>query len=179
MQLEQRLEEALRALGTEDIGHSRRTFFAHLTGTYTLLKNWGNPEEVCAGGLFHSIYGTEFFRTQVVQVAEREKIVALIGARAERLAYYFCAAGRRHLLSPENQAPPHKLRDRFVEKEYEITPADFKDLCEIAIANFLEQAPSRDSLPQEKLLAYQGRYSACLVQCSPGANAAFRAFFGR
>jgi hypothetical protein len=178
MMLEQRLEEALRALGTAQIGHSERSFFAHLTGTYHLLKNWENSDEVCYAGLFHSIYGTEFFRVEVVPLDGRDKIKALIGERAERLAYYFCATERRALLGQNNRWPPHIMRDRLAQKEYEITSADYRDLAEIAIANFIEQAPNRSALSESRLPFYIEHYSVCLGRCSAGAVSAYRSYFG-
>jgi hypothetical protein len=176
--LEQRLEEALRALGTEEIGHSQRSFFAHLTGTYQLLKDWKNDEEVCQAGLFHSIYGTEFFTVEVVDLASRDKICALIGERAERLAYYFCATDRRALLQQNNRVPPHQMRDRFMKQEYEITALDYRDLCEIAIANFVEQVPDRSVIPEDRIHLHIEHYSVCIDRCSEGAVAAYRSFFG-
>jgi hypothetical protein len=176
--LEQRLEEALRALGTTEIGHSHRTFFAHLTGTYQLLEDWKNDADVCQAGLFHSIYGTEFFTVEVVALSSREKIKALIGERAERLAYYFCATDRRALLRPNNRRSPHMMKDRFQDQEYEISTADYRDLCEITIANFIEQTPERSVLPEKMLPLLIEYYGVCLGRCSEGAVSAYKNFFG-
>lgn len=59
-----------------------------------MLKAWGCESHVCDAGLFHSIYGTQIFKTQTVPYTERGRIRAHIGARAERLAYLFSACDR-------------------------------------------------------------------------------------
>ena len=36
-------------------------FLDHLTGVQHVLETWGEREEVCSVGLYHSIYGSELF----------------------------------------------------------------------------------------------------------------------
>lgn len=73
---------------TQGIGHSGSTFFAHLKGTYNLLKQKRMSKDICLAGLFHSVYDTEFFTANLN--VEREHIVELIGEKAERYAHLFC-----------------------------------------------------------------------------------------
>ena len=51
-------------------------------------------EDVCFAGLFHSIYGTKYFRHETT--SDRNSIRKLIGERAERLAWKFCELDRNN-----------------------------------------------------------------------------------
>ena len=61
---------------------------------YRLLESQGCPEDVCRAGMFHSIYGTEKFQGFTLPLGRRDEVRALIGDRAERLAYLNCAMDR-------------------------------------------------------------------------------------
>jgi hypothetical protein len=94
----------------------------HLHGTRELLATWGNDDDVCAAGFFHSIYGTNKFKTKAWPITDRETINGLLGERAERLVYEFCTADRPRAFFTENGFGP-----------------DLRDLREIEAANLLEQ----------------------------------------
>jgi hypothetical protein len=51
-------------------------------------------QALCDAGLFHSIYGTEGFAGYALPWTERPAVRALVGPRAERLAWLFCAMDR-------------------------------------------------------------------------------------
>jgi hypothetical protein len=120
--------------------HSKRSLFDHLVGTHDLLQRWGNRDEVCDAGLFHSIYGTRHFRHQSYPLENRHVIRELIGHNAEWLAYLFCAADRpRVLLVEAPKDGPHIVTDHFREMELVLTPAELRDLREIETANLIEQ----------------------------------------
>jgi hypothetical protein len=78
---------------TDSINHSKSTFFEHLYNTYNILKNMGLPQDVCIAGLFHSVYGTEYFKCALP--VTREEIKELIGEYSESLAYSFCTLPNR------------------------------------------------------------------------------------
>ena len=87
--------EFLKAAGTHTMHHKNgRSSLSHLSGTYRLLKQWGNPERVCAAGLFHNVYGTAAFRRQTFSLNDRERVRSCIGHEAEHLAHLFCIANR-------------------------------------------------------------------------------------
>ena len=81
--------------------HGRRSFFDHL------LKTSGIVEKLCKdigitesrylidAGLYHSIYGTDYFehKTDIT----RELIASLIGQRAEQLVHFFCSLPDRNI----------------------------------------------------------------------------------
>ena len=47
------------------IEHSKSTYFNHCYGTYMKLKGMGLDETVCLAGLYHSVYSTEYLKTQL------------------------------------------------------------------------------------------------------------------
>jgi hypothetical protein len=119
-------------VGADKPKHSGRTLYMHLHGTHELLEAWGNDADVCAAGMFHSIYGTNKFKTQVVPITDRQEVRDLIGLRAEKLCYLFCSIDRPKALfsMPE---------DRFYYFRLLLTPEVVRDLREIEAANLLEQ----------------------------------------
>ena len=84
--------EFLSSLDADQTPHSGRTLFEHLKGVHDLLRDWGNDEDVCLAGLYHSIYGTNTFKHQSLK--ERERLVEKIGDHAEFLVYCFSTKDR-------------------------------------------------------------------------------------
>jgi hypothetical protein len=82
----------LKDLDTCNIPHSGRSFYEHLCSVEDILKLCRCPEHVSLAGLFHSIYGTNFFNTDLK--IERVEVQKVIGERAEYLAWLFCNAQR-------------------------------------------------------------------------------------
>lgn len=77
---------------TISLKHSGQSFFDHLYNTFLILKTHNLPEDICIAGLFHSIYGTEFYRPNL-KINESE-IVAIIGNRANHLIKCFSENNR-------------------------------------------------------------------------------------
>jgi hypothetical protein len=107
---------------TDRINHSGRTLFDHLVGTHALLEWWGNSDDVCAAGLFHSIYGTNHFQRRPWPIHDRATIRGLIGNTAELLVYLFATNARPAAWFEWHNQPTSRL------------------LREIEAANLLEQA---------------------------------------
>jgi len=84
--------EFLSSLDANQTPHSGRTLFEHLKGVHDLLRDWGNSEDVCLAGLYHSIYGTNTFKHQSLK--ERERLVEKIGDHAEFLVFCFSTKDR-------------------------------------------------------------------------------------
>src|SRR5271166_729667 len=96
------LIELLRDLGADKIPHSRKTLLDHLLGTADIIRRWTDDEDTYKAALFHSIYGTEFFKDaplkSLTNSAEaRSRIINAIGPAAERLVYVFCVMDRGSL----------------------------------------------------------------------------------
>jgi len=84
------LISVLRALGTDEVKHgSSRTLMSHLLETQRILAQWQQAEFIQNAGLFHSIYSTPTFHTQVLRYSERSELRALIGTKAESVVYLY------------------------------------------------------------------------------------------
>lgn len=141
-----RLTDFLVGIGVEQVPHTNKSYLAHLIGVYRYLESQGCPEEVCQAGMFHSIYGTERFQGFTLPLARRDEVRALIGERAERLAYLNCAMNRAsfdHSLAQAGE--PYRITDRTTGQEIELSQEDFDDLCRVHLFDWLEQvARSQD-----------------------------------
>jgi hypothetical protein len=137
--IEQVYLDLLLDLSTNESSHSKgRSLLEHLKGTYELLEQWGNPTDVCVGGLFHSIYGTQYYKVQSADLADREHIASVIGSRAEELAFLFCTTDRVGFFAEADKLAP-LLVDTRSKTSVPVTPETLDALIEIEVANFIEQ----------------------------------------
>jgi hypothetical protein len=137
-----RLTDFLLAQGVEQVGHTGKSYLAHLIGVYKLMEMQGCPEEVCRAGMFHSIYGTERFQGFKLPLECRAEVRALIGERAERLAYLNCAMDRSTFDRAVKQTGErYSFTDRITGKQVSLSREDFDDLCRIHLYDWLEQVP--------------------------------------
>ncbi len=137
-----RLTDFLVGVGIEKVAHTGKSYLAHLVGLYRDLEAAGCPEEVCRAGMFHSIYGTEKFRGFTLPLERRGEVRALIGERAEALAYLNCAMDRASFdRTAEQHEGPYRVVDRLTGQPVELAPADFDDLCRVHLYDWLEQVP--------------------------------------
>jgi (p)ppGpp synthase/HD superfamily hydrolase len=81
--------EFLENNGAFGNGHSGRSLIEHLTGTADLLAQWECDKDVVLAGLCHSVYGTDSYHTVTIDHSRRDEVRALIGEKAERLAWEF------------------------------------------------------------------------------------------
>ena len=132
----------LLQLGLDEIEHTEKTYLGHLIAVYRDLKSWGCDEDVCRGGMFHSIYGTQQFQGFTLPLDRRDELRELIGERAERLGYYNCAMYRPSFDAAVLRGePPFRMTDRITSEEIELEADDFEDLCRIHLCDWLEQVP--------------------------------------
>lgn len=136
--MNKRYLDLLRELAADDSPHSDGTLLEHLTGTYDLLEKWGNPKDVCVGGLFHSIYGTQYYTVQSTDLADRKRIADIIGPQAEELAFLFCTTDRMSFFTEADKASP-MLVDTTTRKSVSVDTPTLRSLIEIEVANRLEQ----------------------------------------
>jgi hypothetical protein len=137
--IEQSYFDLLRELSTDESSHSKgRSLLDHLKGTYELLKTWDNPSDVCVGGLFHSIYGTQYYKVQSADFADRKHLASVIGSRAEELAFLFCTTDRVGFFT-EADKPTPVLVDTRTKTSVPVGPETLDALIEIEVANFIEQ----------------------------------------
>ena len=136
-----RLTDFLVGLGVEKIPHTQKNYLAHLISVYRLMAAQGCTEELCRAGMFHSIYGTQQFQGFTLPLGRRGEVRALIGERAERLAYLNCLMERATLdRALEADAEPYRITLRTGE-EVALGQADFDDLCRVHLFDWLEQVP--------------------------------------
>lgn len=136
------LTDFLVKLGVEQIGHSEKSYLAHLIGVYQDMKAHGCSEELARAGMFHSIYGTQMFQGFKLPLEERPTVRAMIGERAERLAYCNCAMDRPSFdRAIEQRSGPYRILDRITQQSIELSAEDFDDLCKIHLYDWLEQVP--------------------------------------
>lgn len=130
----------LRGLDIEDVPHSgEKGFLAHLIGVFRDLETWGCERDVCRAGLFHSIYGTELFRRWSLPLDRRKEIQALIGERAEWLAYVNCLMDRATFDALLESDGPYRIRNRETGETMELSRRDYDDLVRVHLCDWLEQ----------------------------------------
>jgi len=151
----------LRSLGFADLQHdSHVPFLSHLIGTRRLLASWGCRSALCDAGLFHSVYGTEYFEPN--RLPDRADVVKLIGSDAERLAWLWCAI-RRRTLDPVGRSV--ELRDGGTEQ---LTPDEIDDIATLWSADAVEQLDRME--PEERAFAI-GLQSVLDHACEPARRA--------
>ncbi len=159
----------------ELVGHSDNSLLHHLTGTETLLNQWGLDTTTCDAGLFHSVYGTESFRTSLVSSDQRQEVVDQIGADAERLAFLFCTMVKSSLDDNLDGRSLFTLVSRFSGETIEITRAEFVALAHISLANWIEQ---RDRHGSEFRDFRADAFRAMSEFLVPAARKTIRDFYG-
>jgi hypothetical protein len=136
------LTSFLVEIGIDAIPHTEKSYLAHLIAVYRYLESKGAPDDVCRAGMFHSIYGTEKFQGFTLPLQRRDEVRAMIGERAERLAYLNCAMDRASFdRAVEHGEGPRTITDRITGESVSLTEADFDDLCRVHLLDWLEQVP--------------------------------------
>src|SRR5579884_3720983 len=137
-----KLTDFLMQLGVERIAHTEKTYLAHLIAVYRLMEAQKCDAELCRAGMFHSIYGTQQFQGFKLPLERRPEVRALIGERAERLAYLNCAMDRASFDRAVSRGQgPYRIVDRLTGEEVDVSEDDLTDLCKIHLYDWLEQVP--------------------------------------
>ena len=135
----ERAMELLDAVGAVDVEHPSGTLAEHLRGTYDVLASWACPEHVRLAGLYHSVYGTEVFRTQTIALDARDRVRETIGDSAEQLAFLYCALRRSSLYENLDRGAPYSIEDRDGGRIALDGIEQFAELLTLDVANRLEQ----------------------------------------
>ena len=171
--IQQKHLDLLLELDTDKNPHSGGALLEHLRGTHDLLHTWGNDQAVCVGGLFHSIYGTQAYHTRSASLEDRQRIRAVIGERAERLAFLFCVSNRGEFfeaLEKDNAT----LWNCVHEETVPVTRDELRDLIEMEMANFVEFMP-RLAFTNEELVAFDANVERTRALITERAFAAAKA----
>ena len=99
----------LKSLGADNTKHTGGTLLEHLIGVHDILKEWNVSEHIQDAGLFHSVYGTTYFKEQITM--DRDAVSELIGNDAEKLSYLFCMMKKPRLERIMS------IKDMFIKKE--------------------------------------------------------------
>lgn len=129
----------LLSIGTDKVNHNGVSLLSHLIGTKKILEDWNSPKYLCNAGLFHSIYGTEYFNVKKTTEKDIEKVRSLIGDKSEYLVWAFCSMVRKDFLKLASEGTPSFVRSFAGNVKITLKPEDVSDLCNITVANLLEQ----------------------------------------
>ena len=141
-----RIEEFLRAAGTDRMPHPGGTLLEHLLRVAGTLAEWGADPAVQAAGLCHAAYGTDGFDQALLQVSERDLLTALIGEQAEALVHLYGSCDRAAVYPQLGRNRPAVFRDRFTGREHTVTDAELRAFVEITAANELDVLAHNDDM---------------------------------
>ena len=105
----------------KQISHGHGSYIEHCLEVYNILTDKQCSDDVRLAGLYHSVYGTDFFNAGVK--ITRKEVKSIIGNYAEELAYTFCTIENRDLA---------------------ILNSDHADLFNIALANLESQTANNN-----------------------------------
>jgi hypothetical protein len=108
---------------THNIDHSQASFFGHLYNTFYILKRIGASEITCLAGLYHAVYGTEYFNLGMI--FEESEVIDLIGEESSKLIKYFSHDDRNSVI---------------LDNSLNLDKKTLLSLIEILYANYLEQS---------------------------------------
>ncbi|ESQ10197.1 MAG TPA: hypothetical protein DDY14_01110 [Chromatiaceae bacterium] len=137
------LIDYLTSIGADEITHSRRTLLTHLRGVQGLLEDWGMTMPLCQAGLFHSVYGTEYFHGNPVAIDQRDRVRDLIGSDSEQLVWLWHVSKRSEFRKNLTEPGPPKVVNRLDGKTICIDDRQWTDLVTLMIADLYEQMPHR------------------------------------
>ncbi len=167
------LDEQLQFLRDKGFGgvqhDSGVAFLAHLGGVRSLLHEWGARPQLCDAGLFHSVYGTEYFDAGITGVS-RDEVRAVIGDEAEAVAWLWCTVRRDTI-----DAVTCTAVDRFSGEPIDVTAQQVVDLAELWVADMVEQV---ERLPVTERNPWK-RLEELAPITSEAAQAAFAAVIRR
>jgi len=152
---DRKFESFLRSIEASSYPHGYdRSLYDHLRGTRDILRCWSQPFWIQTAGLFHSIYSTDVYRRQVLDVSERGPLQDLIGKRAEHLVYLFHKSPRQRFfdrlfkfpsIPSEGLVVPLETSDKQV--DFILEPSEVFGLIVVHMANEAEQACLPDGKP--------------------------------
>jgi hypothetical protein len=164
----------LKAHGVAIAGHGVGTLLEHLQEVRALLVGYGARGAVCDAGLFHSVYGTESYQAQTIPDDLRPQVAGLIGEEAERLARLFGVMNKAsfYALLVDGEG---RMAHRQTGDEIALSRADVCDLCDMVVANWLEQRPRA---PEKYQRIREEAFRQMLPLLIPGSRTALKVAYG-
>lgn len=133
-------KEYLLAHGASTTAHSGSALWDHLAGVHRILVACSSADYVCTAGLFHSVYGTQSFKTVTIDSSRRAEVQALIGPSSESLVWAFCTLPRPRLLEISLKQQTFDWLEKLdIAKDLDNLKQFGQDLIRLECANLLEQ----------------------------------------
>jgi hypothetical protein len=123
--------------GAAKIPHIRGTLLDHLCRVEQTLRTWDVPEHVQLAGLFHSAFGTDHFKEQVLQKEDADRVRLLIGEKAMRLATLFSSIDR-FTISSKRLPNSYSALDKDTYAPIPLTQEEATGLLHILLANAMD-----------------------------------------
>jgi hypothetical protein len=134
-----KLKDYLLSHSVASAEHSGASLWDHLVGVHRILQVVGSEDYVCSAGLFHSVYGTQSFKTVSVDAGKRHEVQELIGTPAEALVWAFCTLPRPALLESSLKQQSFDWADKLEGTTNANAKQFVQDLIRLECANLLEQ----------------------------------------
>ena len=145
---------ALESLGAAGFEHKNGSLYAHLLGTYELLRSWDAAAPLCDAGLYHSAYSTTGFKKTMVSLDLRSDIARLIGKNAEAMVYLYCACDRDVVYANFKNQAAVEFKDRFTDEVFVMSGEQASAFCELTVANELELMSLNDAYKAKHRVTY-------------------------
>ena len=133
--------QPLIEMGANDLTHNNnKTLLRHLLNTAMILAAEKQPDHVVLAGLYHSVYGTEFYGCDFLSMHNsdhRNYLSEKIGKDAERLVFLYCSLDRKEFMRYYGQ-PKKPIRFLQDDQFLEVTPEEEVDLMSLFSANEAE-----------------------------------------
>ncbi|HEY3502332.1 MAG TPA: hypothetical protein VGN37_06000 [Actinocatenispora sp.] len=161
----------LRTRGAADLPHPGGTLLAHLVRVARTLGDWGADTDVRLAGLCHAAYGTAGFDHPLLDVADRQVLVDVVGPAAESLVHLYGSCDRDRVY-PHLADPAVRWHDRFTGAERAVTDPELRAFAEITAANELDVLAHNPDLAARYGPAVRDLLDRCDHLLSPPARAA-------
>ena len=169
----------LESRSAERLPHVQGSLIEHLDGTYRLLKEWGNPPQICNAGLCHAVYGTDGFAVKLLEVGtERGELAGIIGPEAESLVYFYGSCDRQYLYARIRESQPIRFRDRFDGRVFVPDAALFASFMELTFANELDMFGKDLAIVEPHRMSFGPLFGHSRAFVSQAAFAYFVSIFG-
>jgi len=137
-ELRDSIQTLLMEVEANNIKHSHGTLMAHLLRTYDLLKEQNYDNIICGAGALHSIFGTNVFKHQTLTLADRNRVLEIVGSESMNLIELFSKLQRPRTLEKaltEGTTVVSAVNDQ----EIAISQDELNALCAIEAANLHDQ----------------------------------------
>ncbi len=168
---------ALAKLGAGDFDHIDGGLLEHLSGTRSLLQEWGASSDLQVAGLFHAAYGTAGFSAQMVGADQRQAIADIIGVNAEDIVYQYCACDREDFFKKIVGNKELLFVNRFNGNSYFLSDTMLKEFCELTAANEVEIGRDNSSFLDQYGAELNRLFKAMTPYLSEQARSATAAVF--